>query len=392
MLQERRQRFPNDQPAAVAKEIGAGAAGAARRQRRPGKRATSRRARPGHAAATTKSMRRRYRAGAASPESDASAQHGLGGVRALVALAAAGAGERLLHVLDGQHAERARHAGAQLDVLDPARGLGADVVVVVGLAADHRAEAGDAGVAAASRPGSCAASGSSNAPGTSNTSASPSPAVRERALRARHQPLGQLLVEARRRRSRSARSLAAPRPPRGRATCSSCTISSSSASALVVERVAQAVALGAQVGLVVRVRRVLDRDLRGDRQPVALQAADLLRVVGEDADRASARGRRGSARRCRSRAGRPAGRARGSRRPCRAPGPAGCRRAACSAGRSRGPPGRGRAARRGPRARSSPAPTRAARRSRSAASGRRRRSGTPSARARARRRRPRRRP
>ena len=54
--------------------------------------------------------------------------------------------------------------------------------------------------------------------------------------------------------------------------------------ALVVQRVAHAVALGAQVGLVVRVGGVLDRHLRRDRQPVALQPADLLRVVGEDAD------------------------------------------------------------------------------------------------------------
>src|SRR4051794_33512883 len=79
------------------------------------------------------------------------AQHGLGGVAALVALAAARARERLVHVLDGQHAERARHAGAQLDVLDAARGLGADVVVVVGLAADAAAQAGDAVVAAGLR-------------------------------------------------------------------------------------------------------------------------------------------------------------------------------------------------------------------------------------------------
>ena len=54
----------------------------------------------------------------------------------------------------------------ELDVLDPARRLGADVVVVVGLAADHGAEAGDAGVAARSAQ-YFAASGSSNAPGTS---------------------------------------------------------------------------------------------------------------------------------------------------------------------------------------------------------------------------------
>src|SRR4051794_4761456 len=66
----------------------------------------------------------------------------------LVALAAAGAGQRLVHVLDGQHAERARDAGAQLHVLDPARRLGADVVVVIGLAADDGAEARHAGVAA----------------------------------------------------------------------------------------------------------------------------------------------------------------------------------------------------------------------------------------------------
>ena len=53
---------------------------------------------------------------------------------------------------------------------------------------------------------------------------------------------------------------------------------------LVVERVAHAVALGPQVLLVVRVGRVHDRHLLGDRQAVALQPADLLRVVREDAD------------------------------------------------------------------------------------------------------------
>ena len=55
---------------------------------------------------------------------------------------------------------------------------------------------------------------------------------------------------------------------------------------LVVQRVAHALGLRAQVGLVVLVGRVLDRDLRADRQAVALEALDLLRVVGEDADRA----------------------------------------------------------------------------------------------------------
>src|SRR3954453_7321496 len=54
--------------------------------------------------------------------------------------------------------------------------------------------------------------------------------------------------------------------------------------ALVVERVAHPVALGVQVGLVVRVGNGLDRHLVGDREAVALQTEDLLRVVGEDAD------------------------------------------------------------------------------------------------------------
>ena len=67
-------------------------------------------------------------------------------LRALVALAAAGPGERLLHRVAGDHAEGAGHAGLQLHVLDPARGLGADEVVVVGLAADHDPEAGDPAV------------------------------------------------------------------------------------------------------------------------------------------------------------------------------------------------------------------------------------------------------
>ena len=80
---------------------------------------------------------------------DRSHRHdGLGGVAALVALVAARARQRLLHVRHRQHPERARHAGLQLDRLDPARRLGADVVVVVGLAADDRPQARDARVAA----------------------------------------------------------------------------------------------------------------------------------------------------------------------------------------------------------------------------------------------------
>src|SRR5215218_2162671 len=41
--------------------------------------------------------------------------------------------------------------------------------------------------------------------------------------------------------------------------------------ALVVERMAEAVALRAQIGLVVRVRHRLDRDLIGDREPITLE-------------------------------------------------------------------------------------------------------------------------
>ena len=72
------------------------------------------------------------------------AGNGEGGVATLVALAAAGPGERLLHVVAGDYAEGAGHAGFQLDILDPTGGLGADEVVVVGLAADDDAETGDA--------------------------------------------------------------------------------------------------------------------------------------------------------------------------------------------------------------------------------------------------------
>src|SRR5262245_12394912 len=53
---------------------------------------------------------------------------------------------------------------------------------------------------------------------------------------------------------------------------------------LVMERVTHPVALGAQVGLVVRVGDGLDRHLVADREAVALQPQDLLRIVREDAD------------------------------------------------------------------------------------------------------------
>src|SRR3954454_24868105 len=89
--------------------------------------------------------------GAEIPLERGELEHGLGGVLALVALAAAGAGEGLVHVLHGEDAERARDARAQLYVLDPAGCLVADVVVVRRLAADDRPEAGDAVVAAGLR-------------------------------------------------------------------------------------------------------------------------------------------------------------------------------------------------------------------------------------------------
>ena len=53
-----------------------------------------------------------------------------------------------------------------------------------------------------------------------------------------------------------------------------------------MERVSELVSLGSQIRDVLRVGRLLDRDLIGDRQAVALQRLDLLRVVGEDPDRA----------------------------------------------------------------------------------------------------------
>ena len=54
---------------------------------------------------------------------------------------------------------------------------------------------------------------------------------------------------------------------------------------LVVQGVAHPLRLRPQVGLVVRVRGVDDRDLLRDAEPVALEPADLLRVVREDPDR-----------------------------------------------------------------------------------------------------------
>ncbi len=65
-----------------------------------------------------------------------------------MALAAARPRERLLHRGYGQHAEGAGDAGVEADPGDARGGLLADVVIVVGLAADDGAEAGDPPVAA----------------------------------------------------------------------------------------------------------------------------------------------------------------------------------------------------------------------------------------------------
>ena len=220
-------------------------------------------------------------------------QHGLGGMRALVALAAAGAGHRLLHVLHGHHAEAARHAGAQRDVLDAAGGLGADVVVVRRLAADDGAQAGDAGVAArlgGHQRGQRQLEGAGHVVDVDAVRAG----LLEYRRRGGHEPLGELGVEA-------------PDDDRIADLDGLCALAVTAlvlglrvlallvvehllvdVEALMVQRVAHAVALGTQVVLVVRVGDVLDRDLLAHRQAVALQAADLLRVVREDADRAQA--------------------------------------------------------------------------------------------------------
>src|SRR5436309_14263137 len=69
----------------------------------------------------------------------------------LVALVAAAARERLLHRLAGEHAEGAGHAGVQLYAHHAARSLGADELVVVGLAPDHSSQARHAGEAPGAR-------------------------------------------------------------------------------------------------------------------------------------------------------------------------------------------------------------------------------------------------
>ncbi len=70
------------------------------------------------------------------------------------------------------------------------------------------------------------------------------------------------------------------------------------------EQVAHLVALGAQVVGVVRVGLDAQRHLLGHRQAVSVDPDDLLGVVGERCGSSTGPGPAGSARRCRSRAGR----------------------------------------------------------------------------------------
>ena len=118
-----------------------------------------------------------------------------------------------------------------------------------------------------------------------------------------------------------------------------------------------------------RLRGGAQRLHRLDHDAVPPEAVDLGRVVRQQPHRPDAERASGPRPRRRSRAGRHAARAAGSRRRCRRPRPARRRPAACSPGRSRGPRGRrGRARRRGPRRPSPAVPTAAGPRSRSAAS------------------------
>ena len=68
--------------------------------------------------------------------------------------------------LGGQHAEDHGHAGLRARVHEAARALAGDEIEVRRVAADHAAERDDRVVRRRSRRTSCAASGSSNAPGT----------------------------------------------------------------------------------------------------------------------------------------------------------------------------------------------------------------------------------
>ena len=93
------------------------------------------------------------------------------------------------------------------------------------------------------------------------------------------------------------------------------------AEALVVQQVAELRGLRPQVGAVVVPRGVLDWNLVGDAEAVALQADDLLRIVGQQTDRAETEVHQDLRARSRSHAGRRVAPAGGWRPPCRDPPP-----------------------------------------------------------------------
>ena len=73
---------------------------------------------------------------------------GRGVLADVVAAGRLAAGECLVEVLGGEHAEHHRHARVEPDPHDPGGGLPGDVLEVGGLAADHAAEADDGVVVA----------------------------------------------------------------------------------------------------------------------------------------------------------------------------------------------------------------------------------------------------
>ena len=121
------------------------------------------------------------------------------------------------------------------------------------------------------------------------------------------------------------------RPPcRPRLSRSAEILENSSADAMASELVAAAVALGGEIGPVVRRwRRPCSGTCSTTPIPAASSAADLARIVGEQPDLALRQLSPASAPRPRSRARRRRSRAGDWRRPCRSPGPAAHRRAAC---------------------------------------------------------------
>src|SRR5207244_5195203 len=113
-----------------------------------------------------------------------------------VPLAPAGPRDGLVHVVDREDAERARDAGVESHAVDPARRLRADVVVVVGLAPDHGAEARDPGVAAGLRAvARCQRKLERARHGVDVDGLDAG--LLEHAPRALHEPVRQVLVEAR---------------------------------------------------------------------------------------------------------------------------------------------------------------------------------------------------